>query len=145
MVVKGQTPFEVGIILAVLLFGLVAIHIFPLPFLRHPLATTTKTIYTSNEASLTLLSLLNLRYDEKHTVYYALSTGDVNQKVSEFIIKKLKQLSNVDCFRLSNETGVIVSYGNCKSFDYAAEATIFKPYGKKLVEKVVLEYKKVEK
>lgn len=144
MVAKAQTPFEIGIILIVFLLFLIIIRVLPSPFIRQQLAITTKTIYTSNEASLTLLTLLNLKYDGVHTVYHALSVGDINQDVSRFIAQKLRQLSNVDCFRLSNETSIIISSGDCKSFDYVAEAKIFKPYGKKLTERIILEYEKVK-
>jgi len=146
MVLKGQTPFEIGLILIVLVFGMILISLIPLPILRHQLAVTTKITYTSNEASLTLLSLLQLKYDNVHTVYYALSTRDVNgldSKVIEFIKTKLNQLSHASCFKLMNETDVILSNGDCKSFDYIGEGTIFKPYGK--VEKIILEYNKVSK
>lgn len=144
MVAKGQTPFEIGLILLVLFMGLIVVALLPPIFFRHQLALTTKILYTSNEASLTLLTLLNLKYDGVHTVYYALSTGSMSQEVSDFIKQKLKQLSHVACFRLSNETSVIISEGDCKSFDYAASATIFKSYGKKLTERITLEYEKVE-
>lgn len=145
MVVKGQTPFEIGLILVVFVVCMVVIHLVSPLILRQQLAITTKITYTSNEAPLTLLSLLNLKYDGRHTVYYALSTDNTSSEVTNFITRKLGQISNVDCFNLSNETSVIISNGNCKSFDYTAEVTIFKPYGNKLTEKVILEYNKVKK
>ena len=147
MVLKGTTPFEVGLILVVLLLGVIAAVIIPLPILRQQLAVTIKITYTSNEASLTLLTLLPLKYDRIHTVYYALSTYEINgldTKAARFIKQRLKQISNVDCFNLTVDDKVILSEGGCKSFDYRAEATLFKPYGKKLTEKIMLAYEKAK-
>jgi hypothetical protein len=56
------------------------------------------------------------------------------------IISNLDLLTHTKCFRLVDETSTILEKGDCSGAKNSGEIYLFRPYGQKLVEKIILVY-----
>ena len=147
---KAQlAPLDIAVIALVLFVGLFFLAFMPDKFIVRNLAVSTKITYTSNEADLTLLALLPLKYEGK-TFYWIFSTSPSsiqNQNFKESFTKALnKTLAyKLKCYKLRIGKYELKS-GSCTSYDYRAAYPIFKPYNPTdLVGRIELSYQKVSK
>jgi len=138
---KGQAEIAVmGIIFTVV--AVIAMRM-PLIILKYHLAVDLNIEYNYNNAQLTLLSLVSAKYNETYSMYRVISERDSNgfdEDMKGKIISNLDLLTHAKCFRLVDETSTILEKGDCSAAKNSGEIYLFRPYGQKLVEKIILVY-----
>ena len=149
---KAQfAPMDIAIIIIMLIIGALIIFLTSFLIPMRDLSLALKVEFTNNEADLALLSLLPLNYSQSshQTIYERLSLKDLypidtDENFKKSFTNMLNKSLNwkLKCFELRNKTSVLISYGNCYSFDYKSTfCPIYKPGG--LTEEIMLEYNKV--
>jgi len=145
---KAQlAPLDIAVISLVLFVGLLLLALIPAHLVTRNLAITTKITYTSNEADLTLLTLLSTSYNGR-TLYSVFSASPFEIKSENFKNFFTSQLNKTLAYKLKCYSLIVdkeeLKLGGCSSYDYRAAYPIFKPYNPAgLIGKVELAYQKV--
>jgi len=145
---KAQlAPLDIAVISLVLFAGLFLLALMPTHLVTRNLAATTKITYTSNEADLTLLTLLSTSYNGR-TLYFVFSASPFEIKTENFQKFFTSQLNKTLAYKLKCYNLIVdkeeLKEGDCSSYEYRAAYPIFRPYNPaQLIEKVELAYQKV--
>lgn len=141
---RGFAIFTIAIVGLIFTATSILFVVVPLLTLKYHLTINLKEKYEYDNADLSLLSLISMKYNDTYSMYRVVSEHTLNgfdESMQSSIRDKLILLTGTNCSKIVNTTATILRERNCEAFENLGEMDVFIPYNpENLIEKIILVY-----